>query len=173
MSRENEKKQAIDLITKAKILKDVDNGVDYNVIMAKYNLKARANISMIKKRRNKIEEALKTTSSPLKKTLKPTKYENIDKALKAFISNANNKGIMINANCLVIKAIEIANKYGFLDFKASHGYVANFKKRNIFFKKSYGVANSVPINTIQNLHTQLSEILENIDPKDVFNADVF
>ncbi len=59
---------------------------------------------MIKKRRNKIEEALKTTSSPLK-TLKPTKYENIDKALKAFISNANNKGIMINDNCHVIKAI--------------------------------------------------------------------
>jgi hypothetical protein len=77
MSRENEKKQAIDLITKAKILKDVDNGVDYNVIMNKYSLKSKANISMIKKRRNKIEDALKISSSPLRKTIKPTIYDNM------------------------------------------------------------------------------------------------
>ena len=84
---------SIDLLTKEKILKEIDNGVEYSIIMSKYKLKSSANVSMIKKRRKEIENALKSSIlSPLRKSLKSSPYENIDRGLKNFISNCNNKG---------------------------------------------------------------------------------
>ena len=49
---------SIDLLTKHKILKEIDARVEYSITMAKYKLKSSANVSMIKKRRKEIEDAL-------------------------------------------------------------------------------------------------------------------
>ena len=54
----NKSRGTINLLTKEKILKEIDAGVDYSIIMAKYKLKSSANVSMIKKRGKEIEEAL-------------------------------------------------------------------------------------------------------------------
>ena len=48
---------SINLLTKEKILKEIDAAVDYSIIMAKYKLKSSANVSMIKKRGKEIEDA--------------------------------------------------------------------------------------------------------------------
>ena len=49
---------SINLLTKEKILKEIDAGVDYSIIMAKYKLKSSAHVSMIKKREKAIDDAL-------------------------------------------------------------------------------------------------------------------
>ena len=54
----NKSRGTINLLTKEKILKEIDAGVDYSIIMAKYKLKSSANVSMIKKRGKEIEDAL-------------------------------------------------------------------------------------------------------------------
>ena len=46
---------SIDLLSKEKILKEIDAGVDSCIIMAKYKLKSSANVSMIKKRRKRLK----------------------------------------------------------------------------------------------------------------------
>ena len=49
---------SINLLTKERILKEIDAGVHYSIIMAKYILKSSANVSMIKKRGKENQEAL-------------------------------------------------------------------------------------------------------------------
>ena len=49
---------SVNLLTKERILKEIDAGVEFPIIMAKYKLKSSANVSMIKKRRNETEDAL-------------------------------------------------------------------------------------------------------------------
>ena len=46
------------VVKKEKILKEIHTRVDYFIIMAKYKLKSSANVSVIKKRGEKIEDAL-------------------------------------------------------------------------------------------------------------------
>ena len=48
----------INLLTKVKILKEIDAGVYYSIIMAKYKLNISANVSLIKKSGKEIEDAL-------------------------------------------------------------------------------------------------------------------
>ncbi len=129
-----------------------------------------APISNVINRRADIEKELKSNNSPLRKT----KYDLIDSGLNSFISNANNRGVMISDICLSVKAKELADEYGFDLFKSSPGYLANFKKRNcIMFEKSHGVANSISRLVIDDLNTKLRDLLLNVDPKDVFNVDEF
>ena len=53
-----QKSGAQNFVNKIKILKEIDDGVNYSIIMAKYKLKSSANVSMIKKRGKEIEDAL-------------------------------------------------------------------------------------------------------------------
>ena len=48
MNKMDKSRGSINLLTK--ILKEIDAGVDYSIIMARYKLKSTANVSMIRKR---------------------------------------------------------------------------------------------------------------------------
>ena len=58
INKKDQSRGSISLLTKEKILKEIDAAVDYSIIMAKYKLKSSANVSMIKKRGKEIEDAL-------------------------------------------------------------------------------------------------------------------
>ena len=49
---------SFNLLTKERILKEIDARVHYSIIMAKYILKSSANVSMIKKRGKDTEDEL-------------------------------------------------------------------------------------------------------------------
>ena len=51
-------RRSINLLSKEKILKEIDAGVDYSIIIAKYKLKSSANVSIISKRDKEIKDAL-------------------------------------------------------------------------------------------------------------------
>ncbi len=90
------------------------------------------------------------TASHNRKTLKTTKLTNIDTGLRNFIRNCNESGLMVNEKMLKEKALEIARVSNLDTFKASNGYLENFKQRNmIMFSKIHGEANCVDENVIE------------------------
>ena len=112
-------RQSFDIDTKKKILDEIEKGTPYSVIQTDFNLKSYSNISEIKRNKAKILESYNSNDSPLRKSLKKTKFETIDKSLFNFINNCNDKGVPINSRLLREKAIQVSKEAGFADFKAS------------------------------------------------------
>ncbi len=82
------KKEGISLQVKINVIKDVEKDVDYDVILQKYKLKNKSNISQIWQLRYKYLEAYNSSyASTLNKSLKTTKLSAIDDGLTNFITN--------------------------------------------------------------------------------------
>jgi len=102
------------------------------------------NISKIKKNRENIVSAFESSTSTKVKSLKTSKYPDIEKGLLEFIMKCNTIGIPINTLLLKVKANELAVKFGYTEFKSSEGFISRFKKRNdVIFKTVHGEANGV------------------------------
>jgi hypothetical protein len=90
-------KKSISIEIKKQAIDDVVTGISYDAIMQKYKLKNKSNISQIMSKKDIYLNAYNNKSeSPLRKTLKTTKYSNIDTGLTNFITNCNKSGLMIN-----------------------------------------------------------------------------
>ncbi|CAF0991477.1 unnamed protein product [Brachionus calyciflorus] len=110
-----------------------------------------SNISRILQNKDKIIASFESHDSPFKKTLKKTKLDYIDNGLRNFIANCNEKGVAVNSETLKLKAKEIAEENGDHNFKASNGYIANFKSRkSILFETIHSVSGSVDKQVIVN-----------------------
>lgn len=165
-------RQAFDIITKKQILDELDKGTSYENIKTKFNLKNHSSINRIKNDRIKILESFNSNDSPLKKTLKKTKYVNIDDGLRNFIDNCNNSGVPVNTRLLKEKAKELSEKSGQFEFKASNGYIEKFSNRkSVCFKTIHGESGSVNPDILISWKVKLSELIANIDPENIFNGD--
>ena len=168
------KKNAITIDQKKGIIDNFAAEIAYDKIKEKYKLKSSANICTIYAKREKYLAAYRNVNaSPLRKTLKTTKFETIDKNLKNFVLNCAKDGVTINDVILKTRALEIANDLKIENFKSSNGYIEKFKKRNcIFFKTIHGDASAVDENVIERwFSTQLKEIIHLIDPVNIPNGD--
>ncbi len=87
------------------------------------------NISKIKKNRKDIVSAYESSTSTKVKSLKTSKYPDIEKGLLEFISKCNTIGIPVNTLLLKEKANEFAIKLGYTEFKSSEGFISRFKKK--------------------------------------------
>jgi len=54
----------------------------------------------------------------------------LDASLLEWVKERGNKGLRIKDRFLTIKAKVLAKELGMTDFKASHGFIANFKNRH-------------------------------------------
>ena len=155
-------RSSISLKTKLKIIKDINNDVSYEVIKNRYGLKSSANITTIWARRDAYLDNFNNKNLNLSiKTIKKTKYQDIDKGLLNFIANCNNKGVPVNDICLQVQALKIAKDAKHNDFKASNGYLEKFKKRNkVVFATIHGEAGSVDSSVIENwINLKLTDII--------------
>jgi hypothetical protein len=70
------------------------------------------------------------------------------------------------------KAQHFVKSLGHEQFKASNGWLENFKKRHdIAFKKVCGESTAVSDNVVNEWKINLSELLEEYKPCNIFNAD--
>ena len=74
-------RQSFDILTKKQILDEIDKGTTNEVIITKFNLKSHSNIPY-SKNRVKILESFNSIESPLKKSLKKTKFDKTDQDSK-------------------------------------------------------------------------------------------
>ncbi|CAG8848027.1 26693_t:CDS:1, partial [Gigaspora margarita] len=70
------------------------------------------------------------------------------------------------------QAKKFANQFEITGFNASDSWLINFKKRNIISSyQCQGEASSVPLEDILKFCLELQDVLQNYEPKDIFNCD--
>jgi hypothetical protein len=141
--------------------------------MLNYNLKHQSNINRILDNKDAILLEYNSLKNPKKKSLKKTKLEHVDEGLKKFIRQCNNEGVVVNGVLLQEKALDIAKASStVINFKASSGYLNNFKRRNlVFYKTIHGQDDSVEPEIIEMWYIKLDDLLHLLDPKNIYNGD--
>ena len=81
----------------------------------------------------------------------------------------------INGSVIQEKASELAEEFGIEDFRASSGWLTNWKNRNnVSFRKICGEEEFVSEEAIEEWVTkELPEILNRYDLRDILDADEF
>uniref|UniRef100_A0A1B6CZJ3 HTH CENPB-type domain-containing protein n=1 Tax=Clastoptera arizonana TaxID=38151 RepID=A0A1B6CZJ3_9HEMI len=117
---------------KCKILKELDRGDSVTKVASDYGI-GKSTVCDIKKRRESILSASSQTECGTgnRKTLKCAEYPDVDKALYTWIVQERARHNIITGDLIAEKAkyfyAEILKKD---DFRASKGWVDNFKKRH-------------------------------------------
>ena len=91
------KRESIDLKTKYDILQDIERGIDYRLIVNKYGLKNKSNISRIKEQKEAIEKTFESGDNNSKRRLiRKPKFEEIDEAVIKWLREVRQTKISIS-----------------------------------------------------------------------------
>lgn len=157
---------------KVRILKFLDENtlMKKGEIAAKFGIPANT-LSTIIKNRETIERNYENNKKKMKKIRKST-YPEVEECMQKWFVQCRDQGIPISGSILQQKAEDFAKEFGYSsDFKASNGWLENFKKRqNIVFRKLYGESASVNESVCNEWLKELPSLLQGYDPNDVFNA---
>ena len=103
---------------------------------------------------------------------KKVQFPIIEEALTVWIDKALQAGLVLTESILATKALDFALLCKEEKFKASHGWLDNFKKRhNLKQYNIHGEAGSAPIQDLASMREKLHQTLRDYDPKDIFNCD--
>eukprot|EP00102_Acyrthosiphon_pisum_P017775 XP_008189323.1 PREDICTED: tigger transposable element-derived protein 4-like [Acyrthosiphon pisum] len=126
-------------------------------------------LSSIIKQKEKI--IMKFNCGNMKK-MRMTPYLDIDKCLLKWFTQCRDKNIPLNRTILLEKANEYAQQLGHTNFKASSGWLTNWKKRhNVVFRTVYGEKASVDTHCCSNGIKNLPDVLAGYSSNDIFNVD--
>lgn len=119
----------------------------------------------------KNKEKYESQPSSLKRIKGPENKE-IDNCVVQWLKQCRDKNLPISGPTLQEKATEFAKQLGKPNFRASNGWLQNFKKRNdVVFKKVTGESASVNDEVCTQWCEKLSELTKDYNPEDIFNAD--
>ena len=100
------------------------------------------------------------------------KFLQIEEALSFWVEKTIENNITINGELLAQKANDFVILLNKIDFKESEGWVVDFKKRHkLECYLKYGELVSTPIETLDDMHKNLQNILADYSSNDIFNAD--
>ncbi|XP_018329015.1 jerky protein homolog-like [Agrilus planipennis] len=125
--------KTLTLAEKYNILQQLENGVTGRQLAKKYGI-GTSTISDIKKNSEKIKRYVDNSTSDglfKKKTLREAEFPEMENELCTWFKMQRDKEVVISSNLLSEKAKELHEKhYGTNKFKASQGWLTNFKKRH-------------------------------------------
>ncbi len=102
---------------------------------------------------------------------KKVQFPIIEEALTVWIDKLQAR-LVLTESILATKALDFALLCKEDKFKASNGWLDNFKKRhNLKQYNIHGKASSVPIQDLASMREKLHQTLRDYDPKDIFNCD--
>ena len=106
------------------------------------------------------------------KRKKKIQFPIIEEALTVWLDKALQAKLVLTESILATKALDFAILCNEEKFKASNGWLDNFKKRhNLKQYNIYGEAGSAPIQDLDSMREKLRQTLRDYDPKDIFNCD--
>lgn len=106
------------------------------------------------------------------KRVKSGEFVDVDECVIKWLKMCRDKNVPIGGPVLQEKAQQFAEQLGHTNFRASNGWLHNFKKRNdIVFKKLCGESGSVDETVCQDWIENLLQHTEGYHPDDIFNAD--
>lgn len=106
------------------------------------------------------------------KRLKSCEFKDVEECVLKWLKQCRDKKIPIGGPILQEKAQRFAVELGHEGFRASNGWLQNFKKRNeVVFRKICGESGSVNEQVCDDWKDKLVELTTGYDPEDIFNAD--
>ena len=103
---------------------------------------------------------------------KKIQFPIIEEALTVWLDKALQAKLVLTESILTTKALDFAVLCNEEKFKASNGWLDNFKKRHNHRQYNiHGEADSAPIQDLDSMRGRLHQTLRDYDPKDIFNCD--
>lgn len=114
---------------KFRLIKEVESGSKNKDVAVKYGISP-STVSTILKNKHSVITAMESGSaSGSIKRLKKPMYENVDKAVLEWFKSARMQNLPISGGLIKEKALEFSEKLGQPNFKASTGWLDNWKRR--------------------------------------------
>jgi hypothetical protein len=172
MSGAKQKRKAIDLATKIEIIQKHESGEKQIKLCADYKLNKQTVSNIISQKVSLKEAYEKNFATNKRMKLRKSPLEELDEAMFIWYGQMRSKGLPIGGNIILEKAKVFADMMK-LDFKASQGWLDNFKKRHGLSQKVLaGEASSVADETVNRwTKEQLPKILDGWQPNQVYNCD--
>ena len=173
------KRQAIGLDRKLEIIKQWDKENKSNPKAKKKEFAVKCGIpettlaSILKKEEVLKERIASGMHQVQSKQLKVSPFEDVNKALQTWFNQMLSQRYQVSGPRLTLQAKKFASSLGYPDFTASSGWLSNFKKRlGLTSRFIKGESGSVDITQVVDWKEgALKEILEEFQPRDIYNAD--
>lgn len=161
----------LDLKTKVTIIKKFqDDKSSIKEILKVYSIGESTFYRIIKEKEKVLSEYNKKNAK--KKKNRSAEYPDLEECLAEWIKDVLANNIPVDGKLIKEKALEFAALLNVVSFNASNGWFDGFKKRNcLAFKQISGESKSVPLQSCEQWKEKLQELLENYEPRNVFNAD--
>ena len=133
-----------------------------------FNLKQLSSLNRILQKEEEIVEAYKSHQSSNKRMRFTQSEVNIDEDLYNYFISMRAKKAEINTEDLKFKALELATNKGLKDFKASNGFIREFKSRhNIQFKHLHGTSDSCDLKVVNEWFAKVNDLIKAYEDNNV------
>ena len=168
------KRNELTLLKKIQLLKYAKTSNDTQRALArKYDI-SRSQVQRILKKADILlkKDIILPRSKNRKRLEGNVRFKEINGEMRDWIDFTNVNNASINVNLMQKKALDIANQFNLLDFKASNGWLRSFLERNNIRNKAVcGEAGSVNQQLANEYMAKVNDLCEGYEPNDVFNFD--
>lgn len=174
MDNRKRKLNTLTIGDKVRLINEVERGTKKKKdIAAEFNIPASTLSTIMKNKQSVMEASQSNDSCHNRKRLKDSKFPNLEKAMLEWFRCMREKNLPISGPIILLKAEEFAKSLKYENFKASQGWLENFKKRNGIVQKvmcgESAEVSEVDCSVWREEH--LKPLLLQYKPEDVFNAD--
>lgn len=132
----------------------------------------RSQIQAILRNKETILSEYEANAPASRKQHRQSLFEDVDEAMYRWYSLARQRSVPVSGPMIQEEACLVAEKMGHHDFKASNGWLSNFKKRhNLRQFAISGEAADVSEETVEGWHDRMKILMEGYNAEDVWNED--
>ncbi|XP_041982103.1 major centromere autoantigen B-like isoform X3 [Aricia agestis] len=117
---------------KVDIINAIDNGATRKKVMSEYRVPASTLSCIIRHRDQLLKRMEERATNPSSKRIRAVESPELEEKMKEFVSECRRNGDALTGNLILSKAREFAGELGLTTFRASNGWLYNFKKRQGF-----------------------------------------
>ncbi|XP_053390017.1 tigger transposable element-derived protein 4-like [Mercenaria mercenaria] len=165
-------RKCLTLEDRVKCLKLLELGKSSCVVAAKIGVGRMQVQNVLKRKREIMEEYESNGNLSLKRLKRDTEYSDINSLVYRWFLDATARLFPVSGPLIQEKARTFAQDLGFVDFKASNGWLESFLKRNnIVFKTQSGQHGEVKRDTVSQWKESIPSACESYAPENIFRMD--
>ncbi|XP_044576156.1 tigger transposable element-derived protein 4-like [Cotesia glomerata] len=165
------KLKTLTLRDKVDVIQAVIRGTKRKEISDQYGFPA-STLSTILKNESDILSRFETSYNLTCKRQRLAEFPDIEECLLTWFKQCREKNLSISGTILREKAEEFSKSLGHNSFRASNGWLGNFKKcHELVFRKLCGESASINTEVCEEWISELLSLLKDYEPRDIFNAD--
>ncbi|CAF3287422.1 unnamed protein product [Rotaria socialis] len=150
------------------------NGLSQRTLAVKYNISLGSVSNVLKRKAEYLDGYGANQNHNVKRKILHVNSRELDEKVYEWFVQQRSKNIPISGPILQEKSREVAESLGdkMDSFKASNGWLEKFRIRhNISFRVISGESLSVDVTIVDDWVQRIPKIIDDYDPKDIFNCD--